>query len=70
MEKQIHYYNQVDNLIGVAFFGLLLRNDKLGASRWMRMVDNLHPAMDQYTGWLRQWYSWVRATLTMRESEA
>lgn len=70
MEKQTHYYNQVDNLIGVAFFGLLLRNDKLAASRWMHFVDNLHPAMDQYAGWLREWYSWVRAKLTMRESEA
>jgi tetratricopeptide (TPR) repeat protein len=69
LENQPHYRHHVDHLIGVAFFTLLLHRDKKSAARWVKELQNLHPAMDQYASWLRNHYQWVLQQLETTDSD-
>ncbi|MBA4501518.1 tetratricopeptide repeat protein [Marinobacterium marinum] len=54
-----HHRQQVDQLIGLAYFNLRLREDKVAAARWMRVVKMYEPSLDHYASWLRGHYGFV-----------
>lgn len=51
--------NHVDQMIGVSYFSLKLRNDRETAERCMAIVKRINPSMDHYATWLRDHYRWV-----------
>lgn len=59
MEGLKHHRQQVDQLIGLAYFNLRLRDDKTAAARWMRVVKTYEPSLGHYASWLRGHYAYV-----------
>lgn len=59
MEDQKHHRQQVDQLIGLAYFSLRLRADKLAAARWINIAHSYKPALEHYAAWLRDYYTYV-----------
>ena len=55
--------NHVDQMIGVSYFSLKLRNDKATAERYMAIVKKVNPSMDHFATWLRDQYNWVLSQL-------
>lgn len=51
--------NHVDQMIGVAYFSLRIRNDKATAERYMAIVKKINPSVDHFATWLRDQYRWV-----------
>ena len=63
MEGLKHHRQQVDQLIGLAYFNLRLRDDKTAAARWMGIVEDYEPSLGHYASWLRGHYAYVRGEL-------
>lgn len=59
MEEQKHHRQQVDQLIGLAYFSLRLRADKLTAERWINIAHSYKPAIEHYAAWLRDYHTYV-----------
>lgn len=55
--------NHVDQMIGVSYFALKLRNDSETAERYMAVVKRISPSIDHYATWLRDHYRWVLSQL-------
>lgn len=49
----------IDQLIGLAYFTLRLRNNKSAAAYWINRVKALQPALEQYASWVREHYEFV-----------
>lgn len=59
MEGLKHHRQQVDQLIGLAYFNLRLRGDRAAAARWMGIVKMYEPSLGNYASWLRGHYAYV-----------
>lgn len=63
MESIKHHYQQIEQLIGLAYFNLKLRNDRAAAARWMNIVNTYTPSLEHYATWLREHYQYVCGVL-------
>ena len=54
-----HRRQQVDQLIGLAYFNLRLRDDKASAAQWMSIVNKYSASLKHYATWLRDHYAYV-----------
>lgn len=59
MESLMHRRQQADQLIGLAYFNLRLRDDKASAAQWMSIVNTYTPSLNHYALWLREHYAYV-----------
>lgn len=66
MERLKHHRQRVDQLIGLAYFNLRLREDKAAAARWMGIVKAYKPSLGHYASWLRAYYAYVCGELEGR----
>lgn len=53
----------IDHIIGVAYFNLQLREDAAAAAHWMRIVEAQKPELAHFAGWLREHYAYVCTAL-------
>lgn len=63
LEQQSRLRDHADHMIGVAYFSLLLRDDRAAAAKWADKLAQQKPALDQYASWLREQYAWVNKQL-------
>lgn len=66
MERVNRPHQQVDQLIGLAYFNLRLRDDKVAATHWMNLAKTYKPTLAHYATWLRRYYAYVSRVLAQR----
>lgn len=67
MNKLQHHRQHIDQLIGLAYFSLRLRNDKAAAARWMEIVHSYSPVLGHYAQWLKRYYGFVCGVLATNQ---
>lgn len=70
LEVQPQLRDHMDRVIGVAYFSFRLRGDVAAAERWLQILDQLRPSLDQYASWLRDQYAWLLDRLRPAREEA
>ncbi len=52
-----------DYFIALAYFFLNIKNDKLGAKKWIERFDELNISLNHYAKYLNDWYSYCKKEL-------
>lgn len=58
--KNLHI---ADYFIALAYFFLNIKNDKLGAKKWIERFDELNISLNHYAKYLNDWYSYCKKEL-------
>jgi tetratricopeptide (TPR) repeat protein len=70
LEVQPQLRDYMDRVIGVAYFNFRLRGDVAESERWVQILDEMKPSLDQYASWLRDQYVWLLDRLRAAREEA